>query len=313
MKHRLFVVGDDDDIRSAVEGLPIVRELRRSLDAYGLLASLTLWPAIEEDVGEIENQLDELVNLVTGFYTLLGDRHWVFSDYINTEKTKEIVSSESPEEAEGILVDWLKEEGVLAGILMRLNRFQDLRPRMELLKSAGQDYIEGRYYSTVLVLISVMDGFVNDVDKQHRKGLHSRTPEDLNTEDTIATISVGLPSAQKIFTESVKTRNDDELLDLKRHGIMHGMETNFNNVIIASKAWCMLFGICDWAASIIDVKESNNSDKEAPSLIETFDELDQHNKKQDRFNEKIDAWKLHMVDIYNPSDADRAIIDSIQE
>lgn len=28
------------------------------------------------------------------------------------------------------------------------------------------------------------------------------------------------------------------------------MVTNFDNVIVASKAWCMLFAICDWVDSI---------------------------------------------------------------
>ena len=63
-----------------------------------------------------------------------------------------------------------------------------------------------RYYSVTLVLISVIDGFVNDIDKARRRGLHTRTPEEMHTEDCVATMWPGLPEVQKRFVRSFNAR-----------------------------------------------------------------------------------------------------------
>lgn len=47
-----------------------------------------------------------------------------------------------------------------------------------MLQKVLVDYAAGRFYSTVLVLLTVIDGFVNDLDTAQRKGLHARSPED---------------------------------------------------------------------------------------------------------------------------------------
>lgn len=49
-----------------------------------------------------------------------------------------------------------------------------MQPRIGLLQKALADYEAGRYYSTVLVLLSVTDGFVNDLDTAARQGLYTR-------------------------------------------------------------------------------------------------------------------------------------------
>lgn len=298
-------------LRAAIEKIPSVRGLRESLDGYELLAALFLGPSGAEDINTIKDQLDDLVDLIVSFYELLGDRHWVFSDYISLSKAREIVSAESADAGEQILIQWLGEGRVLENLIMRLNRFQDMRPRMTLLEKAVRDYHEGRYYSVVLVLISVMDGFANDVDKQHRKGFHARSSEELKTEDTIATIEIGLPSAHAVFTESVKRRHDEELFDLKRHGIVHGMETNFDNAVIASKAWCMLFGLCDWATSILESKGVAEEEPEI-TFAELAERVKRHEKEKAIFEENNAKWEKHMVDLEQPSSPDQELIDSVQ-
>lgn len=74
------------------------------------------------------------------------------------------------------------------------------------MRKAAEDYFKGRYYSVVLVLIAVMDGFVNDSDKSIRRGLHTRDPEEMHTEDCVATMWNGLPAVQAAFTKSFHAR-----------------------------------------------------------------------------------------------------------
>ena len=47
-------------------------------------------------------------------------------------------------------------------MITRMNRFPDMRPRIPLLEKAEQDYLQGRYYSSILVTATVMDEFVDD-------------------------------------------------------------------------------------------------------------------------------------------------------
>lgn len=37
------------------------------------------------------------------------------------------------------------------------------------------------------------------------------------------------------------------MYDLYRHGIMHGTIVDFNNIVVATKAWNLFFSVLDWA------------------------------------------------------------------
>ncbi|MGV1005070.1 MAG: hypothetical protein ACOYEV_09970, partial [Candidatus Nanopelagicales bacterium] len=77
--------------------------------------------------------------------------------------------SKDPATAEARLIDYYKSADRITFPLRRLHRFEAMRPRIDLLQKALTDYEAGRYYSTVLVLLSVMDGFVNDLDTATRQ------------------------------------------------------------------------------------------------------------------------------------------------
>lgn len=102
---------------------------------------------------------------------------WVFSEVLSVDRMRSLVEkSADSASAEAELIAYLKEGEVIRAALNRLNRYEDMRPRLPLLRKAAEDYFKGRYYSVVLVLIAVMDGFVNDSDKSIRRGLHTRDP-----------------------------------------------------------------------------------------------------------------------------------------
>ena len=187
-----------------------------------------------------------------------------------------------------------------------------MRPRLPLLRKAAEDYFEGRYYSAVLVLIAVMDGFVNDFDKTVRRGLHTRNPEEMHTEDCVATMWAGLPAVQSTFTKSFHAREDSEVHSVFRHGIMHGMVTNFDNVIVASKAWCMLFAICDWVDSIeLDKKRRQEQEgQESVSLRSVLKRYIESKRKLVDDEEHLAQWRPHFVDLPNPLAEDKELLDA---
>ena len=48
------------------------------------------------------------------------------------------------------------------------------------------------------------------------------------------------------------------------HGIVHGTITRFDNVVVATKAWNMLFALVDWAAA---TRKARQPEAPKPTLL----------------------------------------------
>jgi hypothetical protein len=293
----------DAELHASPGGL----QRRRAFPLLKLLGYLVRNGEARETARGISNDLDDLISLVDGFYRLLGPRNWVFSNALNLERMRKVVAMPTPEEAERELAAYLGEDGTLLQMVSWLNRFPDMRPRLPLLKKAVRDYLEGRYYSSVLVTVSTMDGFVNDAFRsEERRGLHARRPEELHVDDCVATVWDGLPSAQEAFTKSFYARVDTPVYEVYRNGIMHGMITDYDNVIVASKAWCMLFAIGDW----VDAKtiKQENSKKEPRTPTQVLKGLSEARNRKADTDKKLAAWKKHRVKLESPIGPDIELI-----
>ncbi len=232
-----------------------------------------------------------IVSIVDSFYDLLGERNWVFSGDLNLTAMEEVTEAGDSDTAESRLIAYYKSASRIEFPLGRLHRFDAMRPRIPLLRKALDDYHEGRFYSTVLVLLSVMDGFVNDFDTSSRKGLHARSEGDMFAWDSVAGHHLGLGHAHSSFLKGFYKTDTTEIVDLQRNGIMHGMLVNFDNETIATKAWNRLFAVADWA----DSRERQAKPAEpTPTLRESLG----HWKDIQERKTKLDDWKPYE---YEPS------------
>lgn len=297
----------EPSIRNQVENMPSVIELRKQIRGLSIVSSLLGNKETKKDAKMIEEELNETLRIVEQFYSILEKRNWVFSDALNLDRVKEILEKDNADKVEKALIAYLKEPGVLEMQINRLHSFPDMRPRLSLLRKAEKDYVEGRYYSSTLVVVTVMDGFVNDVNKANRTGLHALKPEELASEDCVATVFAGLPSVQRIFTKSARKRIDTPLYEVQRHALMHGMATDFDNDIIASKAWCMLFAIADWAKSKENVA---TSEKDESSLIDAIRKAKSIHDETKKNRALLDKWEEHEVSLENPSKPDKEVLES---
>lgn len=291
----------------SVNDLPSIKELRRSASGLEWLGRLFRNDEARKSAREVREELDGLISLVDGFYRLLGDRNWVFSDALNLERMRAVIGKPTPEEAERELVEHLKEEGVLYRMITGLNRFPDMRPRIPLLEKAEQDYLQGRYYSSVLVTVSVMDGFVNEAFRSEgRKGLHARESEELHAGDCVATVWDGLPSVQRAFTKSINARIDEPVCEVYRHGIMHGMVTDYDNDVIASKAWCMIFAVGDWVDA--EVRKREAEDEGTRNIVQVLKDLSDMQRRNAENDRRLENWKKHRVDLEHPAGPDEELV-----
>lgn len=297
----------EPSIRNQVEKMPSVIELRKQIRGLSIVSSLLGNKETKQDAKKIEEELNETLKIVEQFYSILGKRNWVFSDALNLDRVKEILGKDNADKVEKALIAYLKEPCVLEMQINRLNSFPDMRPRLALLRKAEIDYREGRYYSSTLVVVTVMDGFVNDANKASRTGLHALKPEELASEDCVATVFAGLPSVQRIFTKTARKRIDTPLYEVQRHALMHGMATDFDNDIIASKAWCMLFAIADWKKSKEKVA---TSEKDESSLIDAIRKAKSIHDETRKNLALLDKWEKHEVSLENPSNPDQEVLES---
>jgi hypothetical protein len=141
-----------------------------------------------------------------------------------------------------------------------------MRPRQPLLDLARTDYHAKRYYAVVLVLLAVMDGFVNDVEVSQRRGLHARTADEMVAWDSVVGHHLGLSHAHGVFTKSTFKTSEEPLYELQRNGIVHGTLVNFDNPVVATKAWNRLFAVADWARSL----EREKKEPEPPTPFRTL-------------------------------------------
>lgn len=263
--------------------LPSVQEMEQQLASFESFSSL-LPKDSREQLNDLAGKLRQITQTVDRFYELLGERNWVFTDNFNLPAIEQVISTSETTIAEARLIEYYKTANHIAFSILRLRRLDAMKPRIELLEKALDDYKAGRYYSTVLVLLSVMDGFVNDLDKSARKGLHTRGAEDMVAWDSMAGHHLGLAHAHQSFTKGCYKTDTGKVTDLFRHGIMHGTLVNFDNDVVATKAWNRLFAICDWAEAR---KRHAEPSEPAPSLDES---LKRYWEAQ-RQNAKLDEWQ----------------------
>ena len=102
--------------------------------------------------------------------------------------------------------------------------------------------------------------------------------------DSMVGHHMGLTNALTTFTKTVKKRKDAEVFDIYRHGIMHGSIVKFDNVIVATKAWNMLFALVDWADA---TERANAPAPRNPTFRETVQQLADNR----RVKRELDAWR----------------------
>ena len=227
--------------------LPRFREMEMQLKGAKIL---TLFVARDQrkELLEIEREMIRLAQVVDDFYERLGSRNWIFHEWLSLEKVETLlIETTATAAAESRLIDLYRKPDAMEWWLVWLRSEDGLLKRSRQIDRAHEHYQAGQFDSCTLQLIAVMDGFVNDFDPAVRKGLAARDPHDMTAWDSIVGHHLGLTHVMKTFTKTIKKRVDEEVDDVYRHGIMHGTVVNFDNEVVATKAWNLLYSVADWA------------------------------------------------------------------
>ena len=272
------------DAYASVREMPKFKKLDSEIAALHTL-SILLPKDRRKDLKNLREELDQLVRVAEGFYEKLGDKHWVLHEDLMVNQIEDGVLTLCADDLEMELIGHYQNPGNLDIYVNRLKQHEALRARWELIQRAKIDYLAGKFDVAAMVLIAVMDGFVNDVNEQERRGLHARTPEEMVGFDCLSGHHLGLTNVIPVFRKGFHKRVDEEVFELYRNGIMHGCITSFNNPVVATKAWNYLFAVSEWA--------NNREEPEAEEEISLNETLEKFAKNQETRN-RIEGWNTYV-------------------
>ena len=284
--------------------LPSFREMEQFL-AGGKFLTRVIARDQRQELLKIEAEIVRLADVVDEFYDRLGPRNWVFHDMLSVDKIELLLSETSnPEDSERRLIEMYRDPDSSMWWTMRVRSHEGLKARYGQIERAQQHYKDDQFDSCVLQLVAVMDGFVNDFEPGARKGLTSRDPDAMTAWDSVVGHHMGLTHALKTFTKTIKKRVDEEVTDVYRHGIMHGSVVNFDNVVVATKAWNLLYAVADWAAATTKAAKPT-----APQP--TFREVMSKVARSSRYKRVNENFEPREIDLRYPEAEDETAIEAV--
>jgi hypothetical protein len=217
--------------------------------------------------------VENIITLPDRFNSQFANIGWIAHESMNStliEKAVDLAESGKKQKAEKIL----SEHFTSTEIQWLQHRFRVLPAfsiRFPLIEQAYKDTLEERFISCVPLLLTIIDGAVNDISKS--KGFFSENTE-LKAWDSIASHSSGLTAIKEIFNTSRKKTNAKEIFLPYRNGILHGRDLKFDNKHVVGKCWSTLFAINDWARALTEEKRNLPIlPKEPISIGESWKEL----------------------------------------
>ena len=258
-------------------------------------------PDFKKDFIEVSTSSDRF----NKYFSPLG---WISYESIEHNlmiKSIELAEIGEIDKAENLLIEYYESDK-----MDRLIKFtvypEEFEIRSDLIMLAYEDYKAKRYHACIPVILMMIDGIVNDIDKN--KGFWAEGT-DVTVCDSIVGHSTGLNRLKEIFSETRIKTNTDVITIPYRHGILHGKDLGYANRNVAAKCWAALFAVRDWALIIKNGKKNPPKPQDVNENTMTFVELIDNINELTKNKEKIRRWKprnivigLHIPINGNPDD-----------
>jgi hypothetical protein len=274
---------------------PSPKELLDQLRAFESLEAIynavpfakRFFPAAESTCArlqEIKKQA-EILLVPDQFNETFSDMGWIAYESMNMDTMVRALATEKESglaEAEQVIAGHYNEETLKFGI-MRFHGHHEFRKRLRLIELAKSDYLAGRFHACIPLLLSMLDGLVNDVSKHI--GFFANGV-DLTAWDSIAAHETGLSNLAKIMRLGRNKTNEEPISIPFRNGILHGRELSFDNQLVAAKCWAAIFAVRDWAGALADGRATPK-----PKEKVSWSQLLQQVAENARLRKALDAWR----------------------
>lgn len=242
---------------------------------------------ILDKVPEFQKHLENLASAPDDFNRFYSERGWAACESMKYEVIESAVNLAKDgriEEGEKVIVEYFDQN--LKWKVDSIRSVSEFKPRMRLIELALEDYYQKRFHSTIPILLMMIDGVVNDITKD--LGLFAENV-DVSAWDSIAAHESGLGQLAKLLSKTRKKTNSNSIDIPFRHGILHGKELSYDNMLVAVKTWSLLFVVRDW---IVARKRPNQTEtRQNKTIKESISELQQIRET----NKLIDNWKAREI------------------
>jgi hypothetical protein len=284
--------------RKEVEG---AKNLQKVLSFFGM-NSKEIDKAFD-GVPDIESQLNILSKSPDKFNDHYAKRGWIAHESMNSDlmlSCIELAEKGLIDTAEIELVNYYTSEK-MHWLLYQLNGIEAFSIRLEFFRLAYDDTLAERYHAVVPLLLMMVDGAVNDIDKG--KGFFAEKTN-LTAWDSIAAHSTGLTTLKVVFTDGRHKTTTEEITLPYRHGILHGRDLGYANKIVTAKCWAAVFAIKDWAVAVGQGKKNQPAPEPELSFTDSLsqlktalDDYSESKKRNEMVSAKVEKWKPRQLTI----------------
>jgi hypothetical protein len=292
-----------EDFKSVVSQFgPVLKVL--GIDVEKLQEGLS---GISEKSDDVEN----LAQLPKRFNTHFLSRGWIAYESLKTQIVIDAVEKADGNDvdgAEALLVSHYSYETVKFW-LNQMNNIHTFKLRMRLARLALNDYKEQRYHACIPVILSLVDGLVNELNKG--SGLFKENT-DLVAWDSIAGHPESLTLLAKVLSKARGKTHSEEIFIPYRNGILHGNDLSYDNQVVAAKTWALLFAVGDWARKIEKGERMEPQPSEPLTLQEQIEQFIQLRITQLNFKKRQAEWKPRNIVIGKHISASGNVDDYIE-
>ncbi len=252
---------------------------------------------------EMRKQLELLSKSPDKFNDHFAKKGWIAHESMNSDlmlTSIELADKGLIDVAEQELINYYSSDK-MQWLLYQLKGIQAFSIRYKFFLLAYEDTIAGRFHSAIPLLLMMIDGAVNDIDKG--KGFFA-SDTNLTAWDSIAAHSTGLTALKEIFSDGRHTTINDAITLPYRHGILHGRDLGYSNKVVTAKCWAALFAIRDWAQAVDQGKKNPTSAELNPSFTESISQLknsleeySESKKRNEIVSKKVETWKARQLTI----------------
>lgn len=298
--------------KERIEDNPSYKKLKKDLEGAEALQKLTKFLAFFglkkkslneafSNLPDMKKQLELLSKSPDKFNGHYAKRGWIAHESMNSDlmlTSIELADKGLIEEAEQELINYYSSDK-LKWLLHQLKGVEAFSNRYNFFLLAYEDTLAERYHAVVPVLLMMIDGAVNDIDKG--KGFFA-DKTNLTAWDSIAAHSSGLTALKEVFSDGRHKTTKEKISLPYRHGILHGRDLGYANRTVTAKCWAALFAIKDWAYAVKQGKKNPPPPEHELSFTESFSQLKESlkdyaesKKRNNLVNKKIDTWKARQL------------------
>lgn len=238
-----------DNFMTNISNNKNLQSLIRDANALAQISSILSAFNIELDIKirDLSSSAKFLATIADKFNNIFSTHGWIATEDMSVpmmEQAVTIFNMEGIEKAEDFLCKSFDDDY----FSLHSHRMQAIwvwkdTLRSRLLNLAYNDHKQGRYHASIPVVLAQIDGLAFDTNKVSFFDEKSA----LVIENSVAAHETGLRSLSDQTTKR-RTKTSADPLDFPyRHGILHGRELAYDNELVSTKCFFMLFALRPWA------------------------------------------------------------------